>query len=274
MRRVLLVLLISMSIVMLIGIRSHPGSAQTSAAFVPGEVIVFFTDRESTVLERTTEGGVNTLYHSLNAILAERGVRDAKALFGPRSRLKNAYLLRFPEEVPLDQLIGELESLPSIRSVGKNYLFEVDLEPDDYYYNHDFNGDGRLDQWTFQKMQLDRAWDVTTGHSNVVVGLIDTGFDHEHPDLDQDVVWVNGPEDLNQNGRLDDGDINGVDDDGNGYVDDVIGWDFWEGDNDPSPDAGDEGHHGTIVGSIITAETNNSCLVFVQSGSPRWISRE
>ena len=158
MRRVLPVLLISMSIVTFIGMRSYPGSAQTSAAFVPGEVIVFFTDRESTVLERTAEGGVNTLYHSLNAILAENGVRDAKALFGPRSRLKNAYMLRFPEDAPLDPLIQQLRSLPSIRSVGKNYLFEVDLVPDDYYFNNDFNEDGRLDQWTFYTMQLQRAW--------------------------------------------------------------------------------------------------------------------
>ena len=60
MKRVLIVLLISISIVTFLGIRSHPGSAQTAAAFVPGDVIVFFTDRESTVLERTTDNSTTT----------------------------------------------------------------------------------------------------------------------------------------------------------------------------------------------------------------------
>jgi hypothetical protein len=144
MKRVLGILVLCMSIGILFGMRSDPGMAQASPAFVPGELIVFFTERESTVLERTPEGGVNTIYPSLNAILEEHGLREAKALFGPRSRVKNAYVLRFSEEAPLDQLIGRLEALPSIRSVGKNYLMKVDLEPDDDYFNHDFNGDGRL----------------------------------------------------------------------------------------------------------------------------------
>jgi hypothetical protein len=56
MRRVLPVLFISISIVTFFGIRSDSGTAQERAAFVPGEVIVFFTDRESTVVERTTDG--------------------------------------------------------------------------------------------------------------------------------------------------------------------------------------------------------------------------
>jgi parallel beta-helix repeat protein len=262
MKRVLVASLVCMSIVMFFGMRSDPGLAETSAAFVPGELIVFFTDRESTVLQRTTEGGVTTIYHSLNAILAEYGVLDTKALFGPRSPLRNAYLMRFPEEARLDELIQRLESLPSIRSVGKNYLMKVDLEPDDYYFNHDFNGDGRLDQWTFQRMELDRAWGVTTGDPDVVVGLIDTGFDWEHPDLDSNVVWINPDEDINHNNRFDNypssegGDLDTLDNDINGYTDDVIGWDFWNGDNDPSPPDTADGNHGTVVGSIITAETN------------------
>jgi hypothetical protein len=60
MRRVLVVLLISISIVTFLGMRSNPGTAQTSAAFVPGEVIVFFTDREYTVPERTTSTTTST----------------------------------------------------------------------------------------------------------------------------------------------------------------------------------------------------------------------
>lgn len=73
----------------------------------------------------------------------------------------------------------------------KNYIEEANTPPNDYYYSHDVNGSGELDQWTFQKMQIDRAWDVTKGDSTVIVAVIDTGFDWHHPDLDEGVVWIN-----------------------------------------------------------------------------------
>ncbi len=257
MKRVLLAVFVSMIAITSIGMRSSDRAPTPGVDFVPGEVVVFFTDRELEVVSTTAEGGVNTIYSSLNAVLWARGVQSAKALFGPRSALKNAYLFRFPAEAALDGLIEEIRALPFVRSVDRNWLFGLDMVPNDYYFNHDYNEDGQLDQWTFYKMQLQRAWDLTTGESNVVIGVIDTGIDRLHPDLDDNVTWVNTDEDINHNGRLDPGDINGEDEDGNGYIDDVIGWDFWEGDNDPYPDPGDEGHHGTIVSSIIRAETNN-----------------
>ena len=61
-------------------------------------------------------------------------------------------------------------------------------------------------------------------------------FELEHVEI-EDNLWVNEPEDLNQNGRLDPDDINGIDDDGNGFVDDVVGWDFAGDDNDPAGDS-------------------------------------
>ncbi len=125
----------------------------------------------------------------------------------------------------------------------------------------------RSEQWYLNNIHGIAAWDIETGDESVLVGVIDTGVDYLHEDL-QSQVWINSAEDLNHNQRLDSLDLNGVDDDGNGYVDDVIGWDFTDapefpdqGDYlTPDPDPMDEfaGGHGTVVAGIIAAARNNN----------------
>lgn len=116
------------------------------------------------------------------------------------------------------------------------------LTPNDDYYN-------RL--WYLPQVSADTAWDTQTGSSDVVVAVLDAGVDMDHPDL-LDNFWINSGEIPNNN----------IDDDSNGYVDDVNGWDFIDQDNFPAPSL-EEGslvdaiEHGSMVAGIIGAVGNN-----------------
>ena len=117
-------------------------------------------------------------------------------------------------------------------------------------------------QYYLENIDVAGAWEITKGSGNIIIGVIDTGIDYTHPDL-ANTLWINTREDINGNGRLDPGDINGIDDDGNGFIDDVIGWDFTDAPN--FPDNGDyitpdndpmdefRSGHGTQAAGIIAA---------------------
>ncbi len=145
----------------------------------------------------------------------------------------------------------------------------VPFTPNDSYYSY---------QWHLPKIQADYAWGMwqgnTPGSDTVVVAIIDTGVDWDHPDLIGN-IFVNPGEDIDGDGVVGDygapgsgGDENGIDDDGNGKVDDLIGWDFCGAnvgtfieDNDPhsSPHQGVFGMlmHGTHVAGTASPSTNN-----------------
>lgn len=117
-------------------------------------------------------------------------------------------------------------------------------------------------QWNLRKINMPEAWDLTTGSADIIVAVIDTRFDLTHPDL-AEALWVNEPEDKNNNGVFDPPDIDGVDDDGNGYEDDVNGRNFaryetyptgyrYEIQSGPGQDA-----HGTRSAGVIFAESDN-----------------
>jgi hypothetical protein len=105
------------------------------------------------------------------------------------------------------------------------------------------------DQWALRRIGFTpvgrgrSAWEAGPGPRHpVVVAVVDTGLDHRHPDLRPETLWRN-PREI----------PNGRDDDGNGYVDDLIGWNFVDGTNDLSDHSG----HGTHVAGIIGAATDN-----------------
>lgn len=167
-------------------------------------------------------------------------------------KLDLLYILKFNEPVDVAKAISSYKKLKSVDDAFPDLKYKVFAEPNDPYFGPDFYNE----QWYLFKIQAPQAWDITTGDSSIIVGPVDTGVDWEHPDIFPN-LWVNPGEDLNQNGVFDyPDDINGIDDDGNGFVDDIIGFDFLDNDWNPYPhEAGNE--HGTHVFGIVTAATNN-----------------
>ncbi len=152
-------------------------------------------------------------------------------------------------------LLKELQNDPQVEYAQVNHLFRL----------HDLPNDPLVkDQWLVEKIGLKEAWDIETGSAEVIVGIVDTGLDYEHEDL-QENIWLNSGEDVNADDFVDAGDFNGIDDDDNGFIDDIRGWDFTDAPH--FPDAGDylaqdndpmdEHGHGTSVAGIIGAVADN-----------------
>ncbi len=115
----------------------------------------------------------------------------------------------------------------------------LDAPPNDPFYSQ---------QWYIDQIEAPAAWDVVNPDSTIVIAVVDNGINFNLPEL-QTARWSNAPE---ING------VNGVDDDGNGYVDDFYGYDFMQYDGDPSPSPVDgENSHGTHVSGIAAAARNN-----------------
>lgn len=114
-----------------------------------------------------------------------------------------------------------------------------------------FNDPAIKQAWGLKKSDAARAWSVTQGSSDTIVAVIDTGVDELHEDLKAN-LWTNpGETGLDKNGK--DKATNGIDDDGNGFIDDVHGWNFVSNNNKLDDNHG----HGTHIAGIIGAEAGN-----------------
>jgi subtilisin family serine protease len=167
-----------------------------------------------------------------------------------------------------------LDAVTFVAQLQKSGLFEYadvntfgtyeQVIPNDTRFNDLWNLDntGQTGGTADADVDAPEAWDLAVALPEVVVGVLDSGVDYDHVDLECN-IWVNQGEDLDNDGVvMDPDDLNGVDDDGNGFIDDLIGWDFDTPDNDPDP----TNDHGTHVAGIIGACGNNAAGVIGVAG--------
>lgn len=175
--------------------------------------------------------------------------------------------VHLPPGVSLDQALARFRSLPDVLSAEAIPVLHVSRVPNDSLWS--------ISSWFLDAspprhdVRAPEAWDVTTGDSTVVVGVLDTGVLAYHPELGGTIAGARGNLYVN---RAEAGGLPGVDDDANGFVDDVSGWDFvnlasgsgiplaedWrDPDNDPNDFAG----HGTMVAGVVGALADNGAGV-------------
>lgn len=189
----------------------------------------------------------------------------AKERFHPE--LDGCFTLDFPGNDPAS-IVNELKATGDFLWVEENRTLTVHAATP--------NDPGVSEQWYHPLIRTFEAWDSTKGSPNVLVGILDTGLDYGHPEFEGQIA-INPLEDANGNGTFEpwpdtvtvdgiSGDFDRTDGDGNGFVDDVIGYDFTDQPRSPfggdylfeDPDPMDDNNHGTLVAGILAAKADNS----------------
>jgi subtilisin family serine protease len=236
----------------------------------PGELLVKL--RPSAQLSKIIAGRYEIIARTLSANLQQLGRHEIELALPENMppELNSVVLVRFADpHIDLTAAINHLSRLPEVEYAQPNHVFPIAAIISAPVVKSGGAIDSPNDslfalQWALQTIRAPEAWRITTGDPNILIAVIDTGTDFKHPDL-QTGIWINRGEDINHNGIVEASDMNSLDDDGNGFVDDIHGWDFTDApsfpdggdyrgrDNDPT----DENGHGTAVAGIIAATANN-----------------
>ncbi len=254
MYKVIIVLLVCLFTAVFASTNFHHQLDPYNPEFKPGEILVKFTDEVELQIS-SNRGIIETGINSLDNLNSRWQVSEMEKIFKTSQKrtepkfmktpkgetvevpqLFNIYKIKLPEEMNIEEAIAEFDEDPNVEFAEPNYyVYTMETYPDDPMYQSG-------EQWYIDTVNAPTAWDLTTCDTTQVIAVIDTGVDWDHPDLDSK-IWTNWNEIPG----------NGVDDDDNGYIDDIRGWDYVNENNDPN----DDNCHGTHVAGIAAAESNN-----------------
>ena len=183
----------------------------------------------------SSAASLSTLLSALGATSAEpvfdTGVTNAAQARHISAGLERIFRVQWTSTVPVQHAVAALAADAAVEYAEPDYIARAALTPNDPEYTA---------QWALPKIAAPAAWDTTTGAESVVIAIIDSGVDATHPDL-AGQRWVN------------DDPVDGVDNDLNGKVDDLHGWNLIANNNDLD----DPNGHGSQVGGVAGAVANN-----------------
>ncbi|MFC2140576.1 S8 family serine peptidase, partial [Candidatus Auribacterota bacterium] len=215
---------------------SAPEGDEIQGEYAGGEIIVKF--KETVLVEGDKVNGINIM-----------GLDDEFVQYRGSIELKEklddtTYLFSVPSFLEEEEAIAICQEHELVAYAEPNFVMSVNKVPNDASFSKlwGMHNSGQTGGKADADIDAIEAWDTTTGSANMIVAVIDTGVDYTHPDL-QANMWTNTGEVAG----------NGIDDDGNGYVDDYRGWDFYNDDYDPYDDNG----HGTHCSGTIGGVANN-----------------
>lgn len=230
-KRILFSIVILVVSSQILGARPLPPRVNNVADPQNNLIVVFDRDIPARDRERTlsqTKG-----YKKIKHSFGDKNINIRRPNKRGHPLFDRMHVIEFNSAAEAHEAKTELSKNPRVSYVESDFIYHADIIPNDPFY-------GLL--WGMNKINAPRAWDTTTGSSSVIVGVIDTGTQYTHPDLAAN-IWINEDE-------IPD---NGIDDDGNGFIDDIHGWDFHNNDNDPD----DDESHGTHTAGTIGAVGNN-----------------
>jgi subtilisin family serine protease len=216
-------------------LEQHNFAIPENAPYVEGELLVRFAPDDNGVLP-TSQQRDSLMSYSLGA----QQKRQYKIVPG-------LSLVMLPPGITVKQALATLSKDTKILYAQPNYEYNaLATLPNDPRFNElwGMNNTGQTGGTPGADINAPEAWDIATGTGGIVVAVIDTGVDYTHPDL-SDNMWINEPEFTGKPG---------VDDDGNGYIDDIYGYDFVNNDGDPM----DDYYHGTHCAGTVGAVGNNA----------------